>query len=100
MEANAAIEISADDIPTGAARRDNKKLVQIARQLKQVLRMISAHLVLGEGLPKCNYFVVGAIREDIVGRKRDYKSSYMTKKEKEKRNNLRAVDRFEMEEFQ
>ena len=66
METTSAIQIFANGVPTNVAHRGNKKLAQIARQLRQVLRTISAHLVLGEGLPKCNNFLVGGIREDIV----------------------------------
>ena len=49
MITTSAIQIFVGDVPTDAARRENKKLGQISRQLKQALRMISAHLVFSGG---------------------------------------------------
>ena len=98
---NSAIQIFADDIPKDVARRDNKKLGRIARQLKQALRMISPHLVLADCLPFCNYFRWRNSRRYSSAKTKEYRLFYEEeKKKRKKRNTLRAVDRFELEEFQ
>ena len=64
---------STGDISVAAALKGKQRFIEIARELKQVLRLMFFRLNLEGGPPKCNNFIVDAIAAGVMRLTKDYK---------------------------